>query len=80
MLEKEKIDRINALARKSKEDQLTKAEEKEQEALRKEYLNSFRNHFKSQLDRVKVVDESGNEIPKTELAKSKKHKHKQKEN
>lgn len=79
MLEKEKIDRINALARKSKEDQLTKAEEKEQEVLRKEYLNAFRNHFKSQLDRVKVVDESGNEIPKTELAKNKKHKHKKKE-
>lgn len=80
MLEKEKIDRINVLAKKSKEDQLTGAEEKEQEELRKEYLNSFRNHFKSQLDRVKVVDEEGNEIPKSELAKSKKLKRKKKEN
>ena len=48
MLKKEKMDRINHLARKSKEDGLSEEEKKEQEALRKEYIEKFREHFKDQ--------------------------------
>ncbi|MFR6258498.1 MAG: DUF896 domain-containing protein, partial [Anaerovoracaceae bacterium] len=49
MLKKEKMDRINHLARKSKEDGLSEEEKKEQEALRKEYIEKFREHFKDHL-------------------------------
>jgi uncharacterized protein YnzC (UPF0291/DUF896 family) len=41
-MEKEKIERINELARLSKERALTEAEAKEQKALREEYLAEFR--------------------------------------
>ncbi len=41
-MEKSKIDRINALARKSKTEGLTPAEREEQAALRAEYIEEFR--------------------------------------
>lgn len=56
MLGKEKLDRINELAKKSKGEGLSPAEQEEQQALRKEYLEAFRKHFRMQLDSVKVVD------------------------
>ncbi len=41
-MEKEKIDRINELARIAKTRELTDKEKEEQVALRKEYLEEFR--------------------------------------
>ena len=41
-MEKEKIDRINELARLSKERELTEGEKTEQKALREEYLKYVR--------------------------------------
>ena len=41
------IDRINELAKKKKEQGLTNEEAKEQSKLRKQYLDSFREGFKS---------------------------------
>ncbi len=41
-MEKEKIDRINALAALSKKRELTDAEKQEQKALREEYIKEFR--------------------------------------
>lgn len=41
-MEREKIDRINELARKKKTVGLTQAELEEQAALRREYLDGFR--------------------------------------
>ena len=41
-MEKEKIDRINELARLSKERALTEDELREQKALREEYIKFFR--------------------------------------
>ena len=41
-MEKEKIDRINELARLSKERELSEEEKKEQKALREEYLKYVR--------------------------------------
>ena len=55
MFDQKKLDRINALAKKNKEEGLTKEELAEREVLRKEYLEHFRAHFKSRLDSVKVV-------------------------
>jgi len=57
MLTKEKIDRINELARKSKVTCLTPEEKEEQAALRKEYLGKFREHFKSHLESIHFVDD-----------------------
>ena len=58
-MEKEKIDRINFLARKSKTDALTPAELAEQAALRKEYIEQFRASFRSTLDHTSVVSPDG---------------------
>lgn len=59
-MEHSKICRINELSRKSKIDILTEAEKKEQHALRQEYLSDMKKNFKSTLDNVVVVDDSGN--------------------
>jgi len=56
MLEKHKMDRINELARASKERKLDEAELAEQAGLRSEYLAKFREGFKAQLEQIKVVD------------------------
>ena len=61
MLEKEKIDRINQLARKAKAEELTEEEKAEQQMLRKEYIEKFREHFRSHLDRVKFVEDMSEE-------------------
>lgn len=53
-MEKEKIERINALARKSKAEGLTDAEKAEQKALRDEYIREFRAQFQSTLDHTVV--------------------------
>ena len=53
-MEKEKIERINALARKSKAEGLTDAEVAEQKALRDEYIQEFRAQFRSTLEHTVV--------------------------
>ena len=55
-MQKELIDRINALARKSRGEGLTPAEAAEQQRLRKKYLEEFRSNFKKQLDNIEIVD------------------------
>lgn len=58
---KEKIDRINELARKSRTPEgLTEAELVEQAALRQEYLADWRKGLQSQLDNTYIVDAQGN--------------------
>lgn len=56
MISKEKIERINELARKSKTGQLTEEEKGEQKRLRAEYIQSFRKNLKSQLENIEIVD------------------------
>ena len=56
MLTKEKIDRINELAKKSKAECLTAEEKEEQAELRKEQLGKFREHFKGHLESIRFVD------------------------
>ena len=60
-MKKEKIDRINHLARKSKQEGLTEAEKEEQAVLRKEYIENFREQFKGHLKRVKFVEDLSEE-------------------
>ena len=55
-----KIARINALAKKSKTEGLTDEEKLEQQALRREYIDSVKMSLVGQLDNTYVVDENGN--------------------
>lgn len=57
MLSKEKISRINELAKKSKVECLTPEEKEEQAELRAEYLGKFRENFKAQLECIEIVDD-----------------------
>lgn len=57
MITKEKIERINELARKKKTGTLTEEELDEQMTLRAEYLASVRKNFREQLDSIIIVDE-----------------------
>ena len=59
MLEKHKMDRINELARASKERPLNEAEKAEQALLRAEYLEMFRSRFRAQLEQIEIVDAIG---------------------
>lgn len=60
----EKIDRINALAHKSKtEEGLTEAEKAEQAALRQEYVAAVRASLRGQLDNTYVVGADGKKRP-----------------
>ncbi len=55
-MDKKKIERINELARKSRETSLSPEELLEQKALREEYLADFRKNFRAQLDNIEIVD------------------------
>jgi len=62
-LKQEKLDRINELARKAKEQELTPAELAEQAALRAEYIAAYRASLRSQLDAMVIRTPDGREIP-----------------
>lgn len=55
-MDKKKIQRINELAKKQREQGLTAAEKEEQAQLRQEYLAVIRANFRSQLDNIEIVD------------------------
>ncbi|KGP92949.1 hypothetical protein N780_11425 [Pontibacillus chungwhensis BH030062] len=77
MISQDKLNRINELSHKSKQQGLSMTEQKEQQKLRQEYLKNFRNSFKSQLKGMKVVDPEGNDVTpeklKEEQERNKKH-------
>ncbi len=56
----ELIERINALARKSREEGLTPEEKEEQAKLRQQYIAGFRQGMTNTLENVYIVDEAGN--------------------
>ena len=59
-MNQEKIDRINALAKKSKTVGLTEEEKQEQAVLRREYIDAFKASLVSNLENTYVMDEKGN--------------------
>ncbi|MEN1969956.1 DUF896 domain-containing protein [Lentibacillus sp. N15] len=67
MISKEKLNRINELARKSKAGGLTDSEQAERQALRQEYLQNVRKSFKNQLKSMTVVDPEGNDVTPQKL-------------
>ncbi|MCA0969042.1 DUF896 domain-containing protein [Halobacillus litoralis] len=76
MISQDKLNRINELANKSKEAELTSAEKQEQKKLREEYLKNARKSFKSQLKGVTVVDPAGNDVTPAKLKKMQKNERK----
>jgi len=59
----EKIDRINALARKKKTEGLTLDEQKEQQDLYTEYLTEFRNSMRGILNNTVIERPDGSREP-----------------
>lgn len=59
IMDQNKIDRINALARKSKAEGLTEDEKKEQDLLRKEYIAIVRKNLRGQLNNIDVINPDG---------------------
>ena len=59
-MQNSKLERINELAKKAKAEGLTPEEQQEQAALRREYIDEFRQSLISQLDNTYIMDEQGN--------------------
>ncbi|WP_391121551.1 DUF896 domain-containing protein [Psychrobacillus sp. L3] len=74
MLSKEKLTRISELSRKSKSTGLSIEEAKEQSALRKEYLETFRSTMRDTIESVKVIDPAGNDVTPLKVKQAKKGK------
>lgn len=73
-MEKEKIARINALAKKAKSEGLTPAELEEQKKLRAEYIAEFRASFTGILENtvIQYPDGSKQSVPEFRDAQKKK--------
>lgn len=53
------IDRINLLAKKSKEEGLSEEEKSEQQKLRREYINIIKRNLKADLNNISIVEKDG---------------------
>ena len=58
-MDDKKIARINELYHKSKEEGLTEAELKEQQILRREYVDSFKRSLRGQLNTISIREADG---------------------
>ena len=58
-MEQKKIDRINFLAKKSREEGLTEEEKAEQAVLRREYIDSYKRSLEMQLENTSILYEDG---------------------
>lgn len=58
-MKEEKIRRINELYHKSKSEGLTEEEKKEQKILRQEYIESFRENLRGQLNNISIKEKDG---------------------
>ena len=59
MITQEQINRINELARKARESELTQAEKEEQAKLRRIYIDSFKESLVGQLENTYIVRPDG---------------------
>lgn len=58
-MNQDKIDRINELARKQKNQGLSESEKAEQLALRREYIEAYKKSLMDQLDSLYYVEADG---------------------
>ena len=59
MITKEMVDRINSLARKSKAEGLSEEETKEQQKLRRAYIDAYKSNLEAQLSNTYIVRPDG---------------------
>lgn len=71
MITQDKIDRINALARKAKAEGLTDAEKEEQQVLRREYIEAYKASLHAQLESTVVVRPDGTRERLSDMKKKK---------
>ncbi|MEJ8776452.1 DUF896 domain-containing protein [Pseudogracilibacillus sp. ICA-222130] len=76
MLTKEKLERINYLAKKAKSETLTQEEKQEQQNLRQQYLQSIRQSFTNQITSVTVIDPEGNDVTPDKVKQIKRNRDK----
>lgn len=62
-MEHEKIERLNELARKKKTIGLSQEEVVEQAALRREYIDGFKENLKAVLDATVIQQPDGTKVP-----------------
>lgn len=55
-MDRKKIERINELAKKSRNEGLTSEEKKEQQMLRDEYIKAIQKSFRNTLDNIEIID------------------------
>lgn len=55
----EKIKRINELYHKAKTEGLTEEEAKEQQVLRKQFIDDFKRNLRGQLDNISIQESDG---------------------
>ena len=55
----EKIQRINVLYHKAKTEGLTEEEKKEQQILRKQFIEDFKRNLRGQLDNISIQEDDG---------------------
>ena len=58
-MDEQKIGRINELYHKSKAEGLTAKERKEQQLLRREYIDAFKRNLRSQLNQISIQEMDG---------------------
>ena len=58
-MNEEKITRINELYRKSKAEGLTDTEKKEQQLLRREYIDAVRRNLRGQINNISIKEADG---------------------
>ena len=58
-MDEKKIARINELYHKSKAEGLTEKEKKEQQILRREYLEAFKMSLRGQLNNISIQEKDG---------------------
>lgn len=73
LLSKEKMLRINELAKKAKALGLSESEAKEQSQLRSEYLATFRSSMLDTLTNTIIVDSEGNDVTPEKIKARKKN-------
>lgn len=59
IMDDKKVARINELYHKSKAEGLTPEELKEQQILRKEYIDSFKRNLRGQLNNISIKEKDG---------------------
>lgn len=58
-MDENKIKRINELYHKSKAEGLTASEKKEQQLLRKEYIEAIKSNLRGQLNQISIQEKDG---------------------